>query len=71
MLLTTPHNKDQWTLQHSEYADDLVLAADSPEITQDLVTRLVTTFRKYNMKIAPAKTVWMDIGGDEVPETLI
>ena len=53
-----------------EYADDLVLAADSPEIAQDLVTRLVTTLRKYNMKIAPTKTVWMHIGGDEVPEAL-
>ena len=30
--LTTPDNKEQWTLQHLEYADDLVLAADSPEI---------------------------------------
>ena len=68
--LTTLDNKEQWTLQHLEYADDLVLAADSPEIAQDLVTRLVTTLRKYNMKIAPTKTVWMHIGGDEVPEAL-
>ena len=68
--LTALDNKEQWTLQHLEYADDLVLAVDSPEIAQDLVTRLVTTLRKYNMKIAPTKTVWMHIGGDEVPEAL-
>ena len=55
--LTALDNKEQWTLQHLEYADDLVLAADSPEIAQDLVTRLVTTFRKYNIKTAPTKTV--------------
>ena len=46
------------------------MATDSPEIAQDLVTRLVTTLRKYNMKIAPTKTVWMHIGGGEVPEAL-
>ena len=70
MPLTTPHNKEQWTLQHLEYAGNLVLAADPPEIAQDLVTRLVTTLRKYSMKIAPTKTVWMHIGGGEVPEAL-
>ena len=53
-----------------EYADDLVLAADSHETAQDLVIRLVTTLRKYNMKITPTKTVWMHIEGGEVPETL-
>ena len=68
--LTALDNNEQWTLQHLEYADDLVLAADSPEIAQDLVTRLVATLRKYNMKIAPTKAVWMHIGGDEVHEAL-
>ena len=68
--LTTAHNKEQWTLQHLEYTDDLVLAADSLEIAQDLVTRLVATPRKYNMKIAPTKTAWMHIGGGEVPKAL-
>ena len=42
--LTAPHNEEQWTLQHLEFADDRILAADSPEAAQDLVTRLVTTF---------------------------
>ena len=30
--LTTLDNKEQWTLQHLEYADDLVLLADSPRL---------------------------------------
>ena len=46
VFLTTPHNKEQWALQHLEFADDLVLTADSPKIEQDLVIRLVTTLRK-------------------------
>ena len=65
--LTSPHNKEQWTLQHLEYADDLVQSADSPEIMQDLLTRLVTTLPKYNIKITPTKTIWMHIGGGELP----
>ena len=68
--LTTLHSKEQWTLQHLEHANDLVLAADSPKTAQDLLTRLRTTLQKYNMKFAPIKTPWMHIGGGEVPETL-
>ena len=30
--LTTSYNKEQWTLQHPECDDDLVVATDSPEI---------------------------------------
>ena len=30
----------------------------------------MTTLRKYNIKIAPTKTVWIHYGGGEVPEAL-
>ena len=39
-------------------------------ISQDLVARLVATLRKYDMKIAPTKTVWVHIRGGRVPEAL-
>ena len=60
----------QWTLQHLEYADDLCLIADSPEAAQEVLMRLVAVLRQYDMKIAPAKTVWMHVGGGDVPEQL-
>ena len=44
--------------------------ADSSEITQDLQTSLVATFRMFNAKIVPTKIVWILIGGGEVSETL-
>ena len=61
----------QWTLQHLEYADDLCLIADSPEAAQEVLMRLVAVLRQYDMKIAPAKTVWMHVGGGgDVPDQL-
>ena len=36
---TTYNNKEQWTLQHLEYAGDLVVTTDPPEIAQELLTR--------------------------------
>ena len=60
----------QWTLQHLEYADDLCLMADSSEDAQEVLTRLVTVLRQYDMKITPANTVWMHVGGGDVPEQL-
>ena len=70
MPFTTPRNKKQWSLQHLEYADDLVPASDLPETGQELLTRLVITIRKYNRKIVPTKADWMHIEGGEVLETL-
>ena len=60
----------QWTLQYLEYADDLRLTADSPEAAQEVLTRLVTVLRQYDMKIAPAKTVWRHVGDGDVPHQL-
>ena len=37
---------------------------------QELLTRLVTALQKYNMRIAPAKIVWMQVKGGKAPETL-
>ena len=60
----------QWTLKHLEYADDLCFIADSSEAAQEGLTRFVTVLRQYDMKIAPAKTVWMYVGGGDVSEQL-
>ena len=70
-LIALPY-KERWTLRHLEYADDLVLVASSPETAQIALNGLVTVLRRYQMAIAPAKTVWMHVGGSDgtVPETL-
>ena len=70
MPLTILDNKAKWSLQHLEYNDGDVLAVNTHEIAKDLITRLVTTFRKYNMTSGPTKNVWMHVGGGEVLETL-
>ena len=46
------------------------MVTDSPETGQELLPSLVATFRKYNMLVVPTKTIWMHVGGDELPETL-
>ena len=60
----------QWTLHHLKYANDICLIADPPEAAQELLTRLVTVLLKYGLKIAQAKTVWMHVGGGDLPEKL-
>ena len=70
MPFTTLRSTNQWTLQQLEYTNDLVLAADSPELAQELLTRQVITLRKYNMNIALTKSGRIHVGGNEVPETL-
>ena len=53
-----------------EYPDNLCLKADSPEAAQEVLTRLMAVLRQYDMKIAPAKTVWKHVGDGDVPDQL-